>query len=213
MLRTRLDHIVVVAPTRAAGVRWVAERLGIAPVEGGAHPAMGTHNALLRLGAREYLEVIAVDPEAPQPPRPRWFALDRLPPTVSPRLATWVARTDDIRVAAERSPVPLGPVEPMSRGALVWSITVPKDGALVLDGALPLLIEWPDTVHPAAALPDSGCSLQTLEVRHPRVDVLRRFLTATGFSGPVTIDAGGAGQDGISAVVRTPAGIRVLSSG
>ena len=40
------------------------QRTGVAPQPGGKHVAMGTHNALLRLGERVYLEIIAIDPEA-----------------------------------------------------------------------------------------------------------------------------------------------------
>ncbi len=45
--------------------------LGIAPGPGGVHPFMGTHNRLLRLGPRLYLELIAIDPDAPAPAQPR----------------------------------------------------------------------------------------------------------------------------------------------
>ena len=58
---------------------------------------MGTHNLVLKLGDSLYLEVIARNPKAPQPGRPRWFGLDR---NRSTGLRTWVARTDDIRAAS-----------------------------------------------------------------------------------------------------------------
>ena len=61
---------------------------------------MGTHNAVLSLGPRLYLEVIAVDPSLPAPGRPRWFDLDepRMKAELAegPVLATWVARTRDL---------------------------------------------------------------------------------------------------------------------
>ena len=71
-----LDHLVVAARTLDEGSAWLFERLGVRPVEGGKHAFMGTHNRLLKIGPREYLEVIAIDPNAPPPARPRWFALD-----------------------------------------------------------------------------------------------------------------------------------------
>jgi hypothetical protein len=46
---------------------------------------MGTHNRLLKLGAGRFLEVIAIDPEAPAPGRRRWFDLDA--PFMRQRLA------------------------------------------------------------------------------------------------------------------------------
>ena len=88
---------------------------------------MATHNRLLRLGDTVYLEVIAPDLDAPPISRPRWFGLDHLASTTPPRLATWVARTDDIVGVA----VPeLGQVETMRRAAPAWQMTLTTDGAL-----------------------------------------------------------------------------------
>src|SRR5262245_22737988 len=72
---TELDHIAVVAPSLAAGIAYVHDVLGVEPPKGGAHPLMGTHNHLLRLGDDVFLEVIAVDPDGPRPAHRRWFGL------------------------------------------------------------------------------------------------------------------------------------------
>lgn len=56
-----VDHIVVASADLDVGVRWVEERLGVAPVFGGVHVGVGTRNALLGLGD-QYLEVLALDP-------------------------------------------------------------------------------------------------------------------------------------------------------
>ena len=107
--------------------------------------AMGTHNALVGLGPRFYLEVIAVDPEGEAPPRPRWFDLDepRMKAALAegPQLVHWVARTNDIAAAAARLPE-LGAVTPMARGDFTWRITIPDDGHRPGRGLVPTLIEW-----------------------------------------------------------------------
>src|SRR6187455_2140086 len=71
-----LDHIAVIAPSLAAGVAYVHDVLGVEPVTGGKHSLMGTHNCLLRIGEDVFMEVIAIDPDAPQPAVKRWFGLD-----------------------------------------------------------------------------------------------------------------------------------------
>ena len=127
---------------------------------------MGTHNLLLSLGPSAYLEVIAVNPAAPHPGRPRWFGLDELGPTTEPRLAAWVCRTTNV----ESIPDPPGPVETMTRGSLTWRITVPPDGQSPFDGAGPLFIQWQSDRPPAMSLPDAGCSLIHFDVTHPEAD-------------------------------------------
>ena len=89
-----IDHLVIGAADLASGARHVENLLGVPLSPGGRHGHMGTHNRLLKLGPTSYLEVIAVDPEAAPPGRPRWFGLDR-PETVArlgegPCLLTWV---------------------------------------------------------------------------------------------------------------------------
>lgn len=179
-----LDHLVVTAADLRSGTAWVRELLGAEPQPGGEHREMGTHNRLLRLGATVYLEVIARNPNAYKPEWPRWFGLDHVKRGSAPRLATWVARTRDIRAAYSASTEPLGEIGRMSRDDLEWLITVPENGELVLGGAAPMLIEWPaQAAHPASRLPDSGCTLLRLEVFHPDPDRVAGLLQSVGFAG------------------------------
>ena len=209
--RSELDHLVVTAPDLATGHEFLHRALGVIPQSGGEHPRMGTHNCFVRMGERVYLEVIAADPDVRPPGRPRWFQLDRPESVRACRLATWVVRTDDIRAAAAASPVPLGSVEPMSRGKLDWLITIPGDGSMPLEGVAPSLIQWPGRTHPADALEDTGCRLLRLEGFHRDPDTVNRMLEAIGFQGKFDVSPLAPGQPPhLVAHIQTPAGLRRL---
>ena len=208
MMHCVIDHLVITAPTLASGADWVARSLGVAPGPGGAHPRMGTHNLLLRLGEATFLEVLAPDPAAAPPSRPRWFALDDLGPDDAPRLAAWVARTDELQACPDALLALLGPVEAMTRGTREWLITIPPDGGLPLGGALPMLIEWQSPRTPAGAgLPESGCELAALGLRHPQAGRLHELLALAGLADHVAI---GSGAPGLWADIATPSGLRRL---
>ncbi len=211
--RCEIDHLVVTAPTLASGADHVRRALGVEMGPGGEHPRMGTHNLLLRLGDAAFLEVIAPNPAAPRPVRPRWFALDDPAARREPRLAAWVARTHDLRAWPVDTLAPLGAVESMTRGAREWRITIPSDGALPMGGAAPMLIEWRSPPRTAALdLPDSGCSLAALTVRHAIPGDVSRLLEAFGLDGVAGVlpDSGisGGGASRLVAEIVTPDGVR-----
>ncbi len=164
-MNLRLDHFAIGASNLEEGSALVSEALGANPIGGGKHPLFGTHNSLWHLEAQFplYLEVIAIDPDAPNPGRLRWFGLDD-PLTQArlargPKLLTFIASTKDIALAQKSMPVdPGAPVE-VTRGALRWQFSLPPDGGLIAGGALPYLIEWPDGVSPVAKMPEQGIEL------------------------------------------------------
>jgi hypothetical protein len=179
----RIDHLAVVAGRLEEGVAAVEGLLGVPMAGGGKHAPMGTHNRLISLGDL-YLEVIAVDPDAPLPGRPRWFDMDSF--SGPPRLTNWVAACDDL--AAE--------------------VAVPPDGRLPFGGAFPALIRWQGTAHPAPALPDHGLRLTRLEIGHPEGEALRAALAGRLDDARVVIRP--AAEKTLSAVIATPAGERRL---
>jgi hypothetical protein len=209
-----LDHLVVAATTLADGIDYVATVTGVAPQPGGRHVAMGTHNALLKLGARVYLEIIAVDPQGTKPPRPRWFDLDN--PVLQsellerPRLIHWVARTDAIDRAAGGCLLALGPVHAMARGDYRWRITIPDNGTLPASGIVPTLIQWDVPQHPADTLPASGVTLAQLAATCRDPAPVRAALAALGLDGTiaVTFDR----ETRFAAMLRTPRGVMTLTS-
>jgi hypothetical protein len=210
--RATLDHLVVAAATLADGIDHLAAVMGVPPVPGGKHATMGTHNALLRLSEATYLELIAVDPDAPKPLWPRWFGLDGIALqadlTERPRLVGWVARTDDIEAAAAASPIPLGAIHTMQRGDYRWRITIPDGGALPGRGLVPTLIQWDVPTHPAERLPKSSVTLAQLAGTHPEPAPLRAALAMLGLEGTIAISYDRELR--IAAMLRTPRGMVTL---
>jgi len=212
--RCHIDHITVTSPTLEAGAAFISQTLGVRPQAGGEHPRMGTHNLLLRLGDKLFLEVISPNPDAPAPERPRWFGLDSMRPDALPSLSAWVARSTDIHAAAGSCSEPLGMIEPMSRGTLNWLITIPADGSVPLDGIAPALIDWHTDIHPAARLQDHGLSLLKLELFHHESARVSRMLASLDLNGLVSVSPHPSrATPYLVAHINTPLGLRQLSAG
>ena len=196
-----VDHLIYAAPDLDDGILAMERLLGRRAVPGGRHPDFGTRNALLGLGPETYIEIIAPDPAVPSPPRGRLFGLDQLE---RPRLVTWVLRDEAIEARAEaarRAGLAIGAVAKGSRvrpdgGVVSWKVTDPY--AMPMDGAVPFLIAWGTTPHPAASLPVAG-QLLDLGLEHPDPGAARAAFAALGVEPKV-----GQGQ-----VVQLVATIRV----
>lgn len=207
-MSTDVDHLIVAANSLDEGAAWCEATLGIVPQPGGKHALMGTHNRLLNLSSdtfpRCYLEIIAIDPEAPPPGRPRWFALDQRPPG-PPALIHVVARStmlDMHRWGLIQKRMDPGLPVAASRGDLRWQILLRPDGSVV--PALPTLIQW-DGPHPAERLPDQGLRLQSLQLDGLSAPA-REVLRLRGVKG----EAGGRPR--LVATFDTPLGPRILTS-
>ncbi len=208
MPSSALDHITVAVHSLEAGVALLNERLGVSMAVGGKHPRMGTQNALLRLGERQFLEVIAIDPTAAPPAGRRWFRLDELSAT-QPMCLAWVARTDDLQASLSAASEPMGSPEPLSRGALRWQMALTQDGRMPLDDAGPMLIQWDTPEHPAQMLADQGCSLASLTLLHPQPARVERLLSSIGFAGAVTLAS--APQARLRVQLRGPLGVTEIA--
>jgi hypothetical protein len=208
MALAAFDHLIVAAATLEQGEDFIESRTGARPQRGGKHVAMGTHNSVLKLGPRTYLEVIAIDPDGIAPARARWFELDRpemqAQLRASPRLVNWAARTGDVEGARRAFPVDPGPAHAMSRGEFHWHITIPDDGHLPGGGVLPTLIKWPDAQHPTDAMPDARVRLATLAASHPAPGPTRTVLASLGLSEALQITY--AATIRLAAMLHTPRG-------
>jgi hypothetical protein len=175
-----IDHLVYAVPSLPAAVAGVAERFGVRAQAGGKHLGLGTHNALLALGPRTYLEIIAPDPEQPEPSMPRPFGHDGVS---HGRLAGWALACDDIDAAVARArshgydpgDVTDGRRVGPTGTALRWRMTISRTAG----GLVPFLINWGDTEHPAASAP-RGFSLEACHIEHPDPGSLAPLLAALG---------------------------------
>jgi Glyoxalase-like domain len=189
-MTSRIDHLIVVADTLDQGTQWCEATLGALPVAGGRHALMSTHNRLLAISSERfpqcYLEVIAIDPDAPPPARARWFGMDgaalREAVREAPRFVHAAARTQMIEMlrwglinCGIHPGDPIAAHRDTPAGRLSWRIMLRDDGTLACGGAVPTLIEWQGP-HPSERLPPSSVALRELELRGlpPRAaDVLK----------------------------------------
>jgi glyoxalase-like protein len=175
-----IDHLVYAAPDLQAAVADVEERFGVRARTGGRHVGRGTRNALLALGPQTYLEIIAPDPEQPEPAVPRPFGLDS---AGRGRLVRWALACEDIDAAvagARGHGYDPGDVVDDQRAdptgtVLRWRMT---SGELA-HGLAPFLISWGDTEHPARSAP-RGLILEAFHIEHPDPPSLVPALTALG---------------------------------
>lgn len=201
----RLDHIAVSGETLTEATAAVETALGVKMQPGGRHDVFATHNTLLGLEDRLYLEAIACDPAAPRPERPRWFDLDRF--AGAARLTNWICATDDMAASLAALTADVGTPVALTRGELRWQMAVPDDGALPFDNLHPALICWQSPVHPSAMLTASGCALRRLVVSHPDAAALSAALHPMLDDPRIVYDVG---TPALRAEIDTPHGLRVL---
>jgi catechol 2,3-dioxygenase-like lactoylglutathione lyase family enzyme len=180
-----LDHILLGCSDLDRGVAFVEERTGVRAVFGGVHPGRGTQNALLSLGTRRYLEIIAPDPK--QSGAQQYPVITKL---TEPRLIGWAAHPGDLQFFAAklaRSGVAAAGPTPGSRRTpdgrvLQWKALTLKENATDL---LPFFIEWSaDSIHPSADSPQ-GCSLLRFEAASPDPEALSKQVALLGLDLPI----------------------------
>lgn len=176
----RIDHIIYAAPDLEAAVDVIEKRLGVRAAGGGQHVGQGTHNTLLALGPRTYLEIVAPDPNQPEPAAPRPYGVDGV---TRAGLVGWALTRDDIeRAVSEARAKGFDPGDVIdghrvtaTGSVLRWRLT---RNALTA-GVIPFLISWGDTPHPASSAPP-GLALESLHIEHPDPAVVIAHLHALG---------------------------------
>jgi hypothetical protein len=174
-----VDHLIYAAFDLDTAIADLAQRFGVRAQAGGKHIGLGTHNALLALGPRTYLEIIAPDPEQPEPSMPALGVRG----TTRSGLVAWALACDDIdgMVAAARSrgydpgEVSDGQRTEPAGTVLRWRAAFNAQA----DGLVPFLICWGGTEHPARSAPH-GLILESLQIEHPDPPAITPWLTTLG---------------------------------
>jgi len=169
----QIDHLMWACPDLEQGCTKLAALTGVAPEAAGSHSGMGTRNALLSLGPRCYLEVIAPDPE--QPLADNFGA--RLAALATDGLLSWAAgaqHLDELRTELHQQAIQTSRVQATSRrnpaGELLqWQLLFIAGVELA-----PFFIDWLACTHPAATSP-SGCQLQELQITAAATEPLQRL--------------------------------------
>jgi hypothetical protein len=179
---TDLDHILLGINSLDLGISWLEERSGVRAVFGGVHPGRGTRNALLSLGPRRYLEIIAPDPAQAGASNEM---VDRLRTIQEPRLIGWAAHTNELAALVQKAAAAGIAIEGPRDGSrarpdgkvLRWrSFSLKED----LSGLLPFFIEWSaNSVHPSQDAP-AGCTLLHFVIESPAVKDVRSVAAKLG---------------------------------
>jgi hypothetical protein len=177
-----LDHILLGSPDLQGGIAFVEQHTGVRATFGGVHPGRGTQNALLSLGERRYLEIIAPDPAQPGVKNPLPSNLHSL---AEPRLVGWAAHPGSVSAFAEKlraagikfeGPTPGSRKRPDGE-LLKWQTVSLADTD---SGLLPFFIEWShDSVHPSVDAP-KGCALLSFTAETPDPEKLASQLKKLG---------------------------------
>jgi len=159
-----LDHVIWACNDLERGVARFEALTGVAPRYGGVHASGHTHNALVALSERCYLEILAPT-GSPAADEDEWCRFARA--ADEPTLLTYCLRSPQplsaLAVAAESLGADATRVGANGRSTpegvrLHWQWVGPKFAAF--GRAFPFFIDWLDSPHPAASAPSVGLARQ-----------------------------------------------------
>lgn len=204
-----VDHFLLGAADLDRAIALVEAKTGVRAAIGGSHPGVGTRNALMSLGGKRYLEIIA-----PDPAQSTYTFRTDLRALAEPRLIGWAAVSNDIEALANMARAAGRPVFGPRDGsrlrpdgkALRWKTLGVGQMATDAVEPLPFFIEWAaDSVHPSQDSP-KGCELEAFAIEHPTPGVVADALKVLGIDAKTEQ----AARVALVATLKTPRGRLVL---
>lgn len=180
-----LDHIIIGCNDLDRGIDFVKEATGVRAKLGGVHPGRGTRNALLSLGVRRYLEIIAPDSS-----QGSVVHFPQILGMTEPRLIGWAAHPGDLDALAKKiraAGIAFEGPTPGSRARADGTVLNWKTINLADDrhGLLPFFIEWSaDTEHPSKDT-SAHCTLEYFQIMSADPDELSSTFKKMGLDLPV----------------------------
>ena len=201
------DHFLFGCSSLQAGIDFIKDQTGVEAIKGGKHPNVGTHNALISLGEKSYLEIIAPDPEAASLV-PGYEFLKGLN---APTLFMWAAHTenmDELLRQVQQAGYKNSGINPGSRqrtdgSVLKWrALSVETPAA----EGVPFFIEWDkSSLHPSVNSP-KGCTIESFEIKSAEPEILKEVFRQLQIGIPVIAGA----QFKLQLKIKSPRGIILL---
>ena len=172
----KIDHIVYAVPNLETAMNDLEKLLGVRPIFGGYHTLQGTKNAVLNLGNKCYLEIIAIDFENESIQSPRWMGVDFIE---IPTITRWCLKSNDLekdsqvlkKYVAKMGTIQEGQRKMSDGNLLTWKMIMPLASPTV--EFIPFMVDWQySKIHPTEKMPEV-CVLKELNFTHPNPQTLK----------------------------------------
>ena len=165
----KLDHIVLGSFTLEEGTEFLENILQAKLSDIGYHKDMGTHNRVIRISEKVYIEVVAIDPKRKNLNNRIWFNLDnsnlQSKLKISPQIIGYVIENNDRNINKYYDPF-----FEASRDSYKWQFAMPTfknnilDSEIIEAGIIPSLISWKSD-KPVYQMKKNQFELISLEIR------------------------------------------------
>lgn len=201
-----IDHLVYAVPDLEKAMDNFENLTGIRPVFGGYHTTRGTKNAVVNLGNKCYLEILAIDETNKNSSVPRWMGVDFIKEA---QMTRWALKSEDLEkdsTILKKYNTNFGEMSGGERKTaedklLKWKMILPL-AAPAIDLA-PFMCDWKESeAHPTDGLPQQ-CELMNLHFTHSSPNLALQLFSELGIHSNVL--KGKSAK--IFAEINTPKGI------